>query len=387
MEQELKDISENNSLDWYTNKENIKNQTLVSGTIDYFENGERKNLFHPLDFLNLLWKQFYFVLGNHRDTELVIKSLKELPLDDERKHVLLGFIIYWYGGYPVHNLNDELNKTLKEIEKMFLSYNQDTPEKEFCRRSIEDSERELEEQSAAIIIQDYVNKLIGKKDEKRLGKKDEKRLWNRYVNKGNQKKYSSFSELYEARDSGIINDNDFENETEAHILFNRWLHSKGHDVWDERADEYEQCLTMNMFSDFVADFIKCRETEPDPKTGDKSKRFARVFTGTEQKKLFGGLTDNGFLPKETIYSHLCYVFGGTPIPDNEKPFKPLQWTGSIKELHYFISKHLPKEANQWEKAVGCFLWNSKPIKKSSLTTAMDKYDKPPDSSTIIDSLI
>jgi hypothetical protein len=72
------------------------------------------------------------------------------------------------------------------------------------------------------------------------------------------------------------------------------------------------------------------ESPKNPKSENNNQpqpapHFTRVFSETEQKKLYEGLTNDGFLPKGTIYSHFCHVFGGTAIPDNEKPFKPLQW--------------------------------------------------------------
>jgi hypothetical protein len=115
--------------------------------------------------------------------------------------------------------------------------------------------------------------------------------------------------------------------------------------------------------------------------------FTRAFTTDEHKKLFANMKKNSFLPANTNEAHFKFVFGNKDIPENETPFKPLQWAGTIKELHYFIRKHLTKETNQWEKAVKCFEKDTKPINKDSLSTAIDKYDTPPDSSTIIDSLL
>jgi hypothetical protein len=115
--------------------------------------------------------------------------------------------------------------------------------------------------------------------------------------------------------------------------------------------------------------------------------FTLQFATGEAQRLLENLIKGGFLPKGTAYSHFLYVFGCGAIPDKEMPFKPLQWTGTLKELHYFISKHLPKETNQWEKAVKCFCQNGKPINKNSLATALDKYDNPPESSTTIDNIL
>jgi|GEM_PF-5497481 hypothetical protein len=49
------------------------------------------------------------------------------------------------------------------------------------------------------------------------------------------------------------------------------------------------------------------------------------LTDVEAKALYDGLISGGFMPKETIYSHFCRVFGGADIPDTELPFKPIKW--------------------------------------------------------------
>jgi hypothetical protein len=68
-------------------------------------------------------------------------------------------------------------------------------------------------------------------------------------------------------------------------------------------------------------------TNNDPK--EQPRHFARSFSETEQKKLFAGLKDGGFLPKTADFNHFCHVFGQTPIPDDETPFKPIQWIKTI----------------------------------------------------------
>ena len=52
MKKDLKNISANNNLDFYFNEKNIPAQDIVKLTHDYFENGVRKGIFKPLDFLN-----------------------------------------------------------------------------------------------------------------------------------------------------------------------------------------------------------------------------------------------------------------------------------------------------------------------------------------------
>ena len=132
MREELKDISADNDLDFYYAK--IENQDLVFGTIEHFEDGPRKGFFEPLEFMNLLWKQYTFVKDNVNQPHSTATALNSLSLSPEQRHVLFGFILKWYGGYPVNNYNPQYNSTLRLIEKNFLAYEGATPEKEVCRR-------------------------------------------------------------------------------------------------------------------------------------------------------------------------------------------------------------------------------------------------------------
>ena len=146
MKKDLKAISANNDLDFYLNSENVQNPDLVIATIEYFETGQRSRYFKPLEFLNLLWKQTNFVITHLEKPDSTIKSLKALPLTPEQKHILFGFILKWNGGYPVEKkeqYNPLLQKMevekpyfiLRLIEKEFLSYVGETPEKEFCHKN------------------------------------------------------------------------------------------------------------------------------------------------------------------------------------------------------------------------------------------------------------
>lgn len=137
MKKDLKNISANNNLDFYFNEKNIPAQDIVKLTHDYFENGVRKGIFKPLDFLNLLWEQYNFVVKNINDAEKVINTLNNLPLSKEKKHILFGFILKWFGGYPINYTPKEYDITLKLIEKEFLGYNESTPEKKFCQKELE----------------------------------------------------------------------------------------------------------------------------------------------------------------------------------------------------------------------------------------------------------
>ncbi len=63
MKNNLKDISANNKLAFYLDKNNIHNQELVRETISHFET-VRKNVFRPLEFLNLLRRYSTFLSIN-----------------------------------------------------------------------------------------------------------------------------------------------------------------------------------------------------------------------------------------------------------------------------------------------------------------------------------
>ena len=71
--------------------------------------------------------------------------------------------------------------------------------------------------------------------------------------------------------------------------------------------------------------------------------FTRQFTDTEREHIFNGLISGGFIPKDTNRNHFNYVFGGMVIPDNEKPFKPIQWLKNKQRLRELLTS--PKVKN------------------------------------------
>mgnify|MGYP000890132846 FL=1 len=72
-------------------------------------------------------------------------------------------------------------------------------------------------------------------------------------------------------------------------------------------------------------------TPATPTISKAPQRFTREFSSTEQKKLFNGLKDGGFIAENTNYYHFCAVFGNTPIPEKEKPFTRLVWAATNKK--------------------------------------------------------
>ena len=84
--------------------------------------------------------------------------------------------------------------------------------------------------------------------------------------------------------------------------------------------------------------------------------FSRQFTKIEQQKLFDGLIKEGFLPERTNYNHFCYIFGGTPMPENETQLDCLEWQKSQALLTYFIYKMFIGVVNNlWTITRQCFI--------------------------------
>jgi hypothetical protein len=132
----LASISANNDLDFYYNVKNVHNQYIIDIITEHFDNGERKDHeFTSLEFLNLLWEQSNFVQNNIEKAQTVKTTLQQLPLNEEEKHILLGFILlYEQGGYPITNDNAQYQRTYGFIETAFKSYEGNTPEKIICEK-------------------------------------------------------------------------------------------------------------------------------------------------------------------------------------------------------------------------------------------------------------
>ena len=136
------------TLNWYFNEKNIPAQkNLVLPTFEYFEEGAGKDSFQTLDFFNLFYKQYNGVKESIYEPFTVLDNLNAIPLAEKERHVLLGFILKWFGGYPVNNMDQQYNTVLKLIEKQFLKYPGDTPEKEFCRFDV-DTRKKINEVAA-----------------------------------------------------------------------------------------------------------------------------------------------------------------------------------------------------------------------------------------------
>lgn len=110
-------------LNFYFNTKNIANTDLVMQTYNYFLKGDGKRYFEPLNFFNLLYWHYDFLKSNIDRPFDVLSQFRDVELDENRKQILFGFILKWFGGVPVNNLNAQYDVTLKLIESDFLDYN------------------------------------------------------------------------------------------------------------------------------------------------------------------------------------------------------------------------------------------------------------------------
>jgi hypothetical protein len=239
----LKEFSSAYTLDHYTDKKVIPNQELVNDTINYFMNGKGAGSFEPIDFLNLLDKQNEFLKLNFQNGELVIQHLKDLSLSVRQKHTLYGFILKWFGGYPVNNLNEDFDKTLKLVQREFLSFEGDTPEKQFCRAD-QATRNKFEKYGIAFTTAINHNIDVGEilaamevDEPKKTVYQNFNSLFADMVSKGKIARFDN-------RKAFLIAQSAYNYE------FNVWLQT--HQEWEYRNEEqYETFLTPGVFEQFL----------------------------------------------------------------------------------------------------------------------------------------
>jgi hypothetical protein len=114
--------------------------------------------------------------------------------------------------------------------------------------------------------------------------------------------------------------------------------------------------------------------------------FTQYITSDGKKKLFEGLTKVGLLPKDTDYNHFNFVFGGTTIPDNEKPFEPLKWFKAKQLLRELLEgvKTSDMKISEVERQVPSFFVDDE---NKPLSLAKDKKVPNDTYSTYISDLI
>lgn len=250
MGSKFKNISADNNLDFYLNPSNIPNQDLVKETIEFLK--DRK--VEPLIYLNLLWKQWRFILENMTDVENVIAELNKLQLTKAEKHLLYALILKWSGGYPVVDVSKGTLRSnytiLKQIETEFLNYEGTTPEKGWCKC---DFEERTTFRNLGTILTEYVNGRITDDELSQIHTELFKE------NDDDSNTFHSFNDLFDyAINKGVLTKSNNESNNMQRIRsqssFDKWLaQSKGWDFYDKKV--YRQYLTIDTFVEFISDTL------------------------------------------------------------------------------------------------------------------------------------
>lgn len=118
----LAQYTDSNDLNYYFNVDNIPNQDLVLDTYTYFNEGGGEKYFSPLLFFNLLNWHLTFIKNNISRPVDLMEHFKIINISDIERHILVGFVLKWYGGIPINNMNPQYNVTLKLIEKIYTAF-------------------------------------------------------------------------------------------------------------------------------------------------------------------------------------------------------------------------------------------------------------------------
>ena len=333
--EDLREFSFNFDLNYYTNKENIANQDLVAETINYFELGEGKRAFRTLEFLNLLEKQYQFIIANVKDSEKVISHLKALPLSTLKSHILFGLLLKWFGGYPVHNSNDDYNATLKHIQNEFLQFEEETPEKEFCKADFEQRNHFMK---LGIALTTAINNNI-----------DAKLVFDAMdITQNQQRKYNNFDKLFDAvAISGRLGE--FKNQhdyilirSRYHFEFNVWLQEIK--AWEYGNDlQYKSLLTVELFNEY----LDCARNKAISKKSEEQKK------GTEMEfdlKKYDLTTANvwPYFPEPKFDGSEYRIYEGATGNNRFQYFKVYQKSNAGKLCKQFVEKYYSKNEKRIE---------------------------------------
>ncbi len=90
----LKTIAADNDMDFYFNPKNFPDQKFVTDFYTTFDLGRDLSLhFERLDFFNILWKQYHFVVENIDYPHKCVSHFQTLPLNLTQKRIVLATIL------------------------------------------------------------------------------------------------------------------------------------------------------------------------------------------------------------------------------------------------------------------------------------------------------
>ncbi|MBO9733192.1 MAG: toll/interleukin-1 receptor domain-containing protein [Chitinophaga sp.] len=352
--------SASHELTFYTDPKNIPNQRLVLETIEHFTNGPGSRAFEALEFLNLLREQNEFVNKMRADTPVVMNQLKRLPFSDLQKHVLMGFILKWHGGYPVDNLDEDADRTLKEICSAFLAYPEATPEKEICKADVDTHKlfRYYESLTNTSFETGIPIDVLAKQTE--------------FPFKKTERKFTSFNELYAAAiDEGLVPTPEGIESLAVQMVkkgtaFNNWLESiyQWHPADRERFSEF---LSIEHFKKFLQATIerpKANSQETKRSTmNDQSKGSPAEGAGAPIKVFVTYAWEDDERKNETVVSFTDHLrtLGYEAVVDrllsqNETAtnFKTMMYKtlGEVDKVVVILTKRYKGRAERYEGGVG-----------------------------------
>lgn len=102
----LKTIAYNYDMDYYFNSENLQNQNELLWMYIQFDCHciERDN-FERIDFFNIVWRQYNFIVENINNPDKCISTLKALPLSDLQRHIVIGYVLEFFRYFPLKHID------------------------------------------------------------------------------------------------------------------------------------------------------------------------------------------------------------------------------------------------------------------------------------------
>lgn len=375
MAKKYKSISANNDLAYYTSKKNIPNQDLVKETVEYFTTGEGARAFKPLEFLNLLEYQYQFIVSNIADTDRLISNLETLPLNNLERHILYGLLIKWFGGYPISEAsgfgNSELHYQFnKKLLELFLSYEGETPEKEFCKA---DNELRKEFRKLGKVFTTAINN----------NNIDAVQLYNSMSEPRYEvKTYSTFDEMFrDAANKGafgeIENNQVFEiKKCRYDFEFTEWLY-ENKELEYGNSEQYQTFLNKETFLEYLKydkeqeqqkliafeNEKKSWKIEPPQQTETKTEQETPTFTNnfdnikpTEIYNHFkAGLVEKGYLTEQELNEYLKAAFELKTIPETLFKLKHTPTKQKIYTIFYIYYKDISQKKHERQKEYAALL--------------------------------
>lgn len=58
-----------------------------------------------IDFFNIVWRQYNFIVENINNPDRCISTLKGLPLTDLQRHIIIGYVLEFFRYFPLKHID------------------------------------------------------------------------------------------------------------------------------------------------------------------------------------------------------------------------------------------------------------------------------------------